>query len=152
MKNLRVYIPDENLWCVEFIQEGHKGIAEINKSLIEFEPKEVFRWHLSLLLELDQVDDNGFPVEAEEQVLLKLLAKYRAIAKGENAVKPNALFLANITWNKTVEMIWRVCRPEQIHQTLTAILAEKDYLRPFDYRIDDDVNWELAEWHLGALK
>jgi len=75
-----------------------------------------------------------------------------AIFKGDDPDKPNALFLARITWNKTRELIYRVYEPEPCHQYLTRMINEKTSPRAFDYRIDNDPEGKLAEWHLNATK
>lgn len=64
--------------------------------------------------------------------------------KGPDKEKPNALFLARITWNKTRELIWRVYNPEISNSFLQEIITANSSPRQFDYRIDPDDNWELA--------
>ncbi|WP_244626595.1 hypothetical protein [Bradyrhizobium ivorense] len=40
--------------------------------------------------------------------------------------------------------------PDAVDAVLRQILSNKDYRREFDYRIDDDPEWEKAAWHLGS--
>ncbi len=42
--------------------------------------------------------------------------------------------------------------PEPANTFLADMIEEKNYARPFDYRIDPDPEWKLAEWHLNAKK
>ncbi|MEM9928752.1 MAG: DUF695 domain-containing protein [Bacteroidota bacterium] len=151
-KKLRVFIPEEDIRFFRFVQEDQLGKGEVNKSLVNFEPKEVFRWHCSLMFKLNETDQDGLPTELEETVIDAIQIRYEKIIVGDNIEKPNALFLARLAWNETVELIWRVYRPEHIHEVLTKILEEDDFLRPFDYRIDDDVEWSLVKWHLATVQ
>ena len=75
-----------------------------------------------------------------------------AVYEDSPPVRLKALFLARITWNKTRELIYRVYEPEPCHQYLTRMINKKTSPRAFDYRIDNDPEWKLAEWHLNATK
>lgn len=97
---------------------------------------------------LEEFAENGLPIPSEFEVLSQFEDWLDDKIKGENKEKPNALFLAKITWNETCEMIWRVFDPEITHLLLNDLIENKDYLRAFDYRIDYDENWKLATWHL----
>lgn len=68
--------------------------------------------------------------------------------KGENKEKPNALFLARITWNASRELIWRVFDPEITDKFLKDLIQNGDPIREFEYRIESDEDWKLTEWHL----
>jgi hypothetical protein len=73
-----------------------------------------------------------------------------AVFKGDEPEKPNALFLARITWNKCRELVYRVYDPKPANQYLADMIKEKTYPRAFDYRIDHDPEWKMAEWHLKS--
>ena len=148
MRYYRVIIPDEKPRIIDFVQDGFHGIAYINKSLIDFEPKEVFGWHLSIMFDLEETGDNGMPSIKERELLDEYGEKLDINIKGQDKEKPNALFLGRITWNKTRELIWRVHDPEAINNYLQKIIVDDSSPRSFDYRIDPDVDWKLAEWHL----
>ncbi len=66
--------------------------------------------------------------------------------------KPNALFLARITWNESRELIWRVFDPEPTYSFLTEIIENRNHQRSFDFRIDPVKEWELAKWHLDNVR
>ena len=151
-KEYRVIIPDEDPVLIEFRQDGNPGIMAINAGLKDFEPKAVFSWHLSVMLNFQDMIDNGMPSKAEREIVDPFGEELDAAFKGADSEKPNALFLARITWNKTRELIYRVFEPEPIHNYLQAIIKEKSWPRTFDYRIDPDPKWKLAQWHLNTLK
>ena len=152
MPKWRVEIPEERHALVEFTQDGLPGIAMMNSALVEFEPKLVFRWHLSLVLALDDLIENGMPSRRERELVDPFGDSLDELLKGPDPEKPNALFLARITWNATRELIYRVHDAEVANRTLEEVISAKSYPREFDYRIDDDPQWELAKWHLDALR
>jgi hypothetical protein len=152
MKEYTVHIPQEKYRGILFKQEGKKGNALINISLIEFEPKLVFRWHFSIMIELDNCDEDGFPTILEIEKIDQMKERIDANLISRDISKPNGLFLAKIFWNRTCELIWRIYEPEILDKFLKDIIADKTYSNDFDYRIDDDIDWDLAKWHLEKAK
>jgi hypothetical protein len=150
-REYHVLLPDESGCIVDFRQEGLPGIANIRSSLREFEPKIVFAWHLSLMLQLQDLVQNGMPSKPEQKVIDEFGDTLETAFIGDPE-HPNALFLARITWNATRELVYRVCEPEPINRYLRDVIANDSPTRPFDYRIDHDPDWKLAEWHLNATK
>ena len=148
MTDYKVVIPDEKPRIIEFIQDNSPGIAYVNRSLVDFEPKEVFSWHLSIIVEIQDIVENGMPSTKERKLLDEFGEMLDKNIKGPDKQKPNALFLARITWNKTQELIWRVYDPEIADKYLKQIFSDESCPRPIDYRIDPDKDWKLAEWHL----
>ena len=106
------------------------------------------------MLQFEDLILNGMPSQAELGVIEPYGDLLDADFKGDNLEKPNALFLARITWNKTRELIYRVFDPEPANQYLASVIETKAHPRThprnFDYRIDHDPEWKLAKWHLNA--
>jgi len=152
VKELKVNIPEEYFQTIEFKQEELFGIAIINKSLVNFEPKEVFSWHCSIMVHFEDLIDNGMPSVSDRAKVEKFEEWLDEEIKGQAEIKPNALFLGRITWNKTRELIWRVYESEKVNKLLKDLIDNNDYNLPFDYRIDPDKKWELAKWHLDNCK
>lgn len=152
MTDYKVLIPDESYSVLNFKQDNFPGVAVVNNALREFEPKIVFAWHLSIMIDLDDLIDNGMPSKSEVEVIDNYGDYLDNEIKGPDKDKPNALFLARITWNKTRELIWRVYDPEISNRFLQEIITANSSPRQFDYRIDPDNNWELAKWHLTDWK
>lgn len=151
-KEFRVLIPEEEYQIIEFKQENLPGIGVVNLSLIEFEPKEVFSWHCSIMIDFENLIENGMPTNKDVLNAEKFEDFLSENIKGADKEKPNALFLARITWNETRELIWRVYNAKIVNDFLEKIIEEKKYPFQFDYRIDDDEEWKLAEWHLQSVK
>ena len=154
MTEHRVVIPEDSYSIIEFRQDDLPGIGAINTALRDFEPKIVFGWHLSLMLQLDDLIENGMPSRAERDTVDRFGDTLDGMLKGNDAAKPNALFLARITWNATRELIWRVFDPEPANDYLQSIINDVAAVRPraFDFRMDHDPEWELAQWHLAEHK
>lgn len=152
MKEFKVLIPDEYYCILNFRQEDLPGVAVVNTALRAFEPKEVFSWHLSIMLQLEDIVDNGMPSKSEVETIDELGDFLDDKIKGEDKEKPNALFLARITWNATRELIWRVFDPEITDKFLRNIIEGDNPIRQFDYRMEDDEQWKLTEWHLREWK
>lgn len=100
------------------------------------------------MVELVDLIDNGMPSKNEVDVIDDYGDFLDDKIKGENKEKPNALFLARITWNGTRELIWRVYDPEIADKFLKDLIADGNQIREFDYRMDSDEEWKLTEWHL----
>lgn len=148
MTDYKVIIPDEKPLIIEFIQDHFPGVAYINRALKDFQPKAVFRWHLSIMFDIEDAVENGMPSKQERELLDEFGEILDSNIKGSEKEKPNALFLARITWNKTRELIWRVYNPKLTDEYLQQIISSNSSPRPFEYRIEHDENWKLAEWHL----
>jgi len=142
-----VTIPDELHSVVQFRQDGLPGIALINRALVTFAPRIVFRWHLSIMFQLQDLIENGMPSLAERAVLDPFGDELDLDLKGD-VDHPNALFLARITWNASRELIYRVHDPELANDILQHLINAETYPREFDFRMDDDPEWSLATWHL----
>lgn len=147
-KEFRVIIPKEHYQILNFKQDELPGIAVVNGSLAKFEPKEVFVWHCSVMLQCEKLIENGMPSREEVEILDKFGDFLDDNIKGTDKEKPNGLFLARITWNETRELIWRIFDPKIANDFLTDLIEREDHLRNFEYRIDEDKDWKLTEWHL----
>jgi len=92
MERFRVIIPEEKYTLAEFLQEGFPGVALINRALRNFEPKVVFAWHLSLMIDFEDIIENGMPSQQEREVIDEFEERFGLLLKGLDLEKPNALF------------------------------------------------------------
>lgn len=151
-KEFKVHIPEENFQVLNFNQEELPGVAVVNSNLTDFEPKEVFSWHCSVMLNFENLIENGMPERSDILKAEKFENFLDGKIKGEYKEKPNGLFLARITWNKTRELIWRIYDAEQTNTFLTELIDRKDYPFEFDFKMESDEKWKLAEWHLNSCE
>ena len=91
MTSYRVNIPEESFSIVTFQQDDLPGVAVINTALREFEPKAVFGWHLSLMLQLEDLIENGMPSQSERDIVDRFGDTLDDALKGKDTAKPNAL-------------------------------------------------------------
>lgn len=140
-------MPDESYEIVRFTQNDLPGHAAVNAALVDFERKELFSWHLSILIEADDLRENGFPTPEEQEILVEFEDKLEPELKKHG----NALVFASVTHNGNRELIYRVHDPEPANEYIQSIIKNKDHPRYFDYRIDPDEDWEKTEWYLNAL-
>ena len=146
----QVVIPQESFTLLEFEQKKSLGSAVINISLRGFEPKIVFGWHLSLVVDLEDVDEDNMPTDGERDVIDQFGKTLDMAILGPDPDKPNAVFLGQVLWNGTLELIWRVFEPDRVNEFLQSIVNEKGDRRPrpFEFQMEYDPEWKLCKWHL----
>ncbi len=150
MRDVRVVIPDVVLRGLTFRQDGSMGCGVLNTALKAFEERDVFRWHLSLMIETDEADTSDAAARLDAEVaggFGELLTELML----SDVDKPNALFLGRLSWRGTCELLYRVHDPEVANAALVMLTDSKDIAWTFDYRMDDDPCWDLASWHLRAM-
>ena len=145
---VRIVLPEESYALIQYVSEDLPCVAMVNAALADFAHQDIFRWHLSLIIHFEEVIDQGMPSEPERELVDPFCDELeRDIAAGGNA-----LFLVRETWNKTRRLVWMVYDPEIAHQYLQNILEHHQHPRPFDYRIEEDRDWEQAHWYLQTAK
>jgi hypothetical protein len=147
-RKYKVVIPQESYTLMQWKQDGLPCIGVLNAALKDFEPKEVFLWHLSLIIDFEDLIDNGMPSQQERDVVDPFCDKLDEGIKAGG----NALFLVRETWNGTRRLVWRVYDPEIAHQHLQHVLEHKKYPRPFDYRMEEDRSWQQASWYFDQFE
>ena len=93
MTSYKVVIPEEEHGGFEFVQDELPGFSTVNVALDGFEPKTVFGWHLSILIDYEDHIDKELP-SPREQVLLNDFEDYLDTLFKKDG---NALFLARVT-------------------------------------------------------
>lgn len=148
MSEYEVVIPEAFFSGIEFKQDELPGFAVVNSALKEFEPKVVFSWHLSVIIDCEDTDEKGMPTENEEAVLAPFEQKLNSLIQWSDSDRPNSLFLARITWNKTRELVWRVFEPAMANNILQDIVSKDTFTRSVDYKMENDPEWNRTRWHL----
>ena len=144
MAKYRVVIPDEVFAALEWEDEGLPAICAVNKSLANFEPKIVFSWHLSIIIDLAELTGNGMPTPEEHDLVSQIAKRADAQLKRDG----NALFLARITWNATRQFLYRIHDPEIANAFLREAVDDEQFARPLEFRMERDKDWTLAKWYL----
>lgn len=145
---VRVVLPEEKFSVGDWKSEGLPCVAVLNSALKDFEPKEIFSWHLSIIIDLDDLIENGMPSQEEREIVDPFCDKLDEEIKAGG----NALFLVRETWNATRRLVWRVYDPEIAHQHLQYIVDHHRHPRPFDWHMEQDIHWDNAKWYLEQIK
>ncbi|MEM6583028.1 MAG: DUF695 domain-containing protein [Pseudomonadota bacterium] len=145
---VRIVLPEETYVLIKFEEDELPCIAMINSGLVGFDHKEIFCWHLSVIVDFEDVLDQGMPSDEESAIVDPFCRQLDEEIKAGG----NALFLARETWNRTRRMVWMVYDPEIAHQHLQYIIEHHRYPRPFDYHMKEDREWKQAEWYLRACE
>lgn len=124
------------------------AVVVVNSALRTFKNYEAFPWHLRISIDCKLLGTNGMPTSEEGDILYHL---EDSITKPLQVVQ-NALFLARITARSERILIYRVHDPKKANDTLQALVAELSPLREWDYQMEHDADWELAQPELRLLE
>jgi len=144
---VRLVLPDDSYSILEWDQEGLPCVCVLNTALQDFEHKNIFGWHLSLIIDFEEIADNGMPSKEEREIVDPFCDQLEEDIKAGG----NALFLVRETWNKTRRLVWRVYDPEIADQHLKYLINNHKYPRQFDYHMVQDSEWEQVEWYYNLL-
>jgi len=145
---VRIVLPEESYTLLEWMEDDLPCIGMLNSALKDFEHKNIFSWHLSVIIDFVDIVDNGMPSQEER----KLVDPFCDQLDEEIKAGGNALFLVRETWNKTRRLVWRVYDPEIANQHLQYIIEYHKHPRPFDYRMEKDMEWKEADWYFNQLR
>jgi hypothetical protein len=101
---VRVVLPEEVFALMEYRENDLPCIAVVNSGLVSFRHKDIFPWHLSVIIDFEQIVDNGMPSEEEREIVEPFCDQLDEDIKAGG----NALFLVRETWNKTRRLVWIV--------------------------------------------
>ena len=145
---IRVVLPEDSYTLIEYQQEDLPCVAMVNSGLLGFEHKAIFRWHLSVIIDFEDIIEKGMPSEEEREIVDPFCDQLEEEIKAGG----NALFLVRETWNQTRRLAWMVYDPEIANQHLQYIIEHHRHPRPFDYRMEEDIEWKQPEWYLSAIE
>ena len=124
----------------------------VNAPLATWQPRNVFAWHLSIMMHYNERDcEEGLPNEAT-------LAKSQ---EWQNEIEPFiALNPENLTRcqyavdaHKGIrQLVYQVYNPEPPHQHLQQLIEQEKHVFPFDYEMTYDPEWERCSWMFEALQ
>lgn len=66
--------------------------------------------------------------------------------------RKNVLFLARVTCRGARELIYRVHKPELADKALRKIISANSQPREWEYRMEQDLDWDLAAPELTLLE
>ncbi|ELA7191369.1 DUF695 domain-containing protein [Vibrio alginolyticus] len=145
---VRIALPEESYTLLEWKKDDLPCVGMLNSELIGFEHREIFGWHLSVIIDFDDLAEHGMPSEDEQAIVDPFCDQLDEEIKAGG----NALFLVRETWNNTRRVVWRVYDPEVAHQHLQYIVDHYRYPRQFDWHMEQDLEWEQADWYFKQLR
>lgn len=124
------------------------AVVVVNSALRTFDARNSFPWHLKIGIDCKLIGINGMPTDEEGEALQCL---EEAISKPLQLTH-NAIFLARITCRGERVLLFRVQDPEIANDLLQSLVSEASQLREWDYRMEHDPGWELAQPELQLLE
>jgi hypothetical protein len=141
-------IPSPYYTLIETTRGLDPAIVVVNSALRTFAHRNNFPWHLSIQISCRTLGTNGMPTAAESTILGELEDAISShVLAGANSV-----FLARITCHGTRELMYRVHDPEIANTPLERMTSEPEPLREWEYRIEHDPTWKLADPELCLLE
>lgn len=124
------------------------AVVVMNTAMALFEDRHAFPWHLKVTLECKQLEANGMPT-AEEGGVLNVVEDEltRCLEAGENAV-----FLVRTTCRGKRSLVYRVQDAEVADGILQQLISRSFPIREWDYCMQFDADWKLAEPELNLLR
>jgi hypothetical protein len=124
------------------------AVVVVNSALRDFDQRSQFRWHLRIEIECKELADRGMPTRSEGIVLYQLEDEIGAALD----LQGNGIFAARITCNGHRELLYRIHDPEKAAPKLQQLIDNPTPLREWDFRMEEDPNWNLIQAELRLLE
>ena len=139
-------LPNDHWTLFKIQRRGLPEVLLVNDAMRGFAPREIFPWHLSVIIAAVGLAERGMP-DPEEQETLNAIGNEiedALVAAKTEFGAPNVLYLARSTWNGQRELMFRVHDPEIANGVLQAKIASKKWERAWDFRMEADFAWKLT--------
>ena len=117
------------------------AIVVVNATLREFAHRDIFPWHLSVIIEPQELAERGMLTNEECTVVDAVGDEIEAAITGNR----NGLFLARETSKGERELSFRVHDPGIADNSLRQIIARGSQKREWEFLMKEDAGWTLAE-------
>ncbi|MDE5553795.1 MAG: DUF695 domain-containing protein, partial [Muribaculaceae bacterium] len=150
-KEYQVTLPGEMRFSTATFEiDGMPHVGVFNTAILELEPKEVFRWFLSMQVKFDETVGDDMPTNPDV-VRMQDFSDLLTDKLAGNPSHPNALFLGRVTGMGETMMMWYVNNPEIAHNYLQGVIESEEYPFHFKYEMVADPKWENAQYWLKPL-
>ena len=123
------------------------SIVVVNAKLREFAHRDIFPWHLSVIIEPRALAERGMPTHDECAILDVVGDEIEAAIVGNR----NGLFLARETCNGKRQLLFRVHDPDIADGSLRQIIASGSQKREWEFLMKQDATWAFAEPFFSLL-
>ena len=129
-------IEDWGVYLCRWFDEQLASVR-LNLALLEFEPKVRYTKRIQLSVMLKNPDENGLPTKEEEESL------YQIEDLLENIIKEKEGILAGfLRWDKILSVFAYVEDEKGYEEAFVAILKEQFPDYEYQFRVDDDTQWD----------
>ena len=142
----RIAVPETEYALFDTRRRDLPAVVAVNKSLVKFEPKDVFPWYLSIVIEGRDLAQNRMPTRDENEVLTSLgdRLERRVLSTATAEGSTNVLWLAHLTWNGRRQLLYYVHNPEPVDHALRRMLDGGPSEREWEYVMECDPAWQSA--------
>lgn len=123
------------------------AVVVVNTALRDFVDRKHYPWHLRIEIACKDLADKGMPTSEEGKILYQIEDEIGAALD----LQKNALFAARVTCNGQRELMYRIQDPEKADVRLQQLIATPHPIREWDYRMEEDPNWNLIQSELRLL-
>jgi hypothetical protein len=124
------------------------AVVVVNAALREFANRDVFPWHLSVIIEPIELADHGMPSKNESRVLDAVGDVIDDVVLKTR----NAIFLARETWNGQRQLLYRVNDPDVAAGVLQSLIDRGGQGREWEFRMEEDFAWAYAAPYLSLFE
>lgn len=141
-------IPKPYYTLINTSKGNDPAVVVVNTALRNFKHREAFPWHLRLTIECKAITHNGMPTSEEIATLEHFEDEMTNALQRDD----NATFLARVTCQGEREIIYRVHDPEIANHFLQSLAENPLPLREWDYRMEHDSDWALAQPEMQLIE
>jgi hypothetical protein len=124
------------------------AVVVVNTALREFAHRDLFQWHLSVLITPHALAEQGMPTREECAVVNAVDDEIEAVVTGDR----NAVFLARETWNGRRQLLFRVHDPKIAESSLQRLIARGSQQREWEFLMEHDTSWSFAAPYLSLFE
>jgi hypothetical protein len=141
-------IPAPHYSLIETSRGPDPAVIVVNSALRMFRHRDLFPWHLHILIACQLLGDNGMPTADENKILYNLEDEI----SGHVLANENSVFLARVTCRGHRELAYRVRDPEIANGQVQQLASNVAPSRQWEYRMEHDSLWNLAKPELSLLE
>ena len=131
--------------------DSKANLSEINENAIDIAQKNDFRWYCEVTTWLEETTDDGLPTADERRVLDKLEEILDYIVKGPDLDNPEGVYIGHGVGNGRMVSAWMVRYSEKVSEKFKAYIHADRYLRNFEFRIEEDPQWNTVNRMLDRI-
>jgi|SRR5687767_2613492 len=144
---ITIEYPEPDYSLFDTSRDDLPAVVVVNAALRGFAHRDLFPWHLSVLITPHAMAEHGMPTREECVVLDAVDEEIEAVVTGDR----NALFLARETWNGRRQLLFRVHDPEVADGSLQQLISRGSQQREWEFQMEHDATWSFGEPYFSLL-